>query len=120
MTLSDRRFKVEKYIDMARISKNEALSSHFLSMAEHHLEVEDEYQSSGLTETDNYILSMGQNEFIDVKIGDAYLEYMRFCKVNGFNMETKRYFSKQVKALHSFGAIHKRFGDVVNYVFIKE
>ena len=94
----NRRFVIEKYLEMARITRREKKREYFIDMAQNHLESEEEIEVEALTEdTDEWISNCGKETFVMKPIKEAYDDYLSYALPNGIKVVTKNELSKRIK-----------------------
>ena len=116
---SDRRYRIDKYLEMARITKSEIKKEHFLDMAEHYLETEERLDAFIKNDCIEWIESCGKDYFLKLPIATAHEEFAKYAKVNGFGIPTKVSISKDIREFYQLGSKMVRLNSGAHRCFYK-
>lgn len=103
---SDRRYKVDKYLEMARITRTEYKKDHYLDMAETYLEMDDVSTLTSAQNTIDWLSELDKEYFLGMSVTDMYENYLAYAKENGINVESRYLMSRRIR--ETFGLSTKR------------
>ncbi|NLR31363.1 hypothetical protein [Levilactobacillus tujiorum] len=105
----ERQFRVEKYLEMARLTTDASSREEFLEMARYTLELDEsdfKTVNTRYPELNNYFSTVQRGEFIGRSVAETYRNYSQYCKENGEPILSKQAFNRCAEK--TFGLIRRR------------
>lgn len=108
---SERHYKVDKYLEMARITRSEFKKDHFLEMAETYLEMEDASYQTVAQNTDSWLSELSKEYFVGMSISDMYDKYLSHAKETGESIETRYIINRRIRETFNMNVKRMRVKD---------
>lgn len=108
--LTERQYRIDKYIELARLTRIEEKKELFIDNAQYYLELEDyDFGTKAIEDNslmDSYFKDMTADDFVGKASKDCYQEYFNFCKQASEKAMTQTSFSRHVNK--TFGLATKK------------
>lgn len=115
---TERKYRIDKYLEMARLTKSLEKREAFVDMAEFYLEQdESDFQSPDFSF--DYLVGKHREDFVNQKFSDCYRDYSNWCLRNSKNSISKVSFSKKVRGHFDLTSKHNRNGKEVAICFVE-
>ncbi|GAX07076.1 hypothetical protein IWT25_02424 [Secundilactobacillus pentosiphilus] len=107
---TERKYKIDKYLEMARLTRNGDKKEEFIDSARYYLELsENEFESTQYLFTIPYVQSaLTKEDLLGKTVGQVYKEYVETCQENNEPIKSKICFGKEVRQAFGLVATYKR------------
>lgn len=112
-----REYKIDKYIELARLTRDLKKREIFIDSAQYYLELPEEDVRKLENFTIPYLTSMNKEDFLGLTSEEAYEGYVDYCKDNDQKPIAINAFSKEVSRVFDINKKQKRINGMRVRVF---
>lgn len=118
---TERKYKIDKYIELARLTKFADKKEEFIDWAHHYLEMsEDEFDAREPKQSEvSYLIDKNKSDFIGKSSKGCYDEYVSYCRINEEKPLIHQLFSKELVRMFGIKTKHKNVNGVVSRYFVE-
>lgn len=118
---TERKYKIDKYIELARLTKSADKKEEFIDWAHYYLELsEAEFEGKEPYQAKiPYLDGKEKNEFLHKPTRECYDEYVKYCKTIGEQPVIHAMFSREVNKLFDMRTGSKKIGSEVRKCFLE-
>lgn len=114
---TERKYRIDKYLEMARLTKSIDKRENFIDMANHYLESK-EFDVTKDKGTD-FFNDIERCEIIDSPRTTIYEKYIMFCKESGEVIQSRPVLYRQIEKMYNVISRHVRRAEGKQFYFVE-